>query len=123
MKEFAKRLKHLREKQKVKDSKWTQGYVADLIGVARPTYTAYENGTKQPPLETVDKIANLFNVSSDYLIGRTNNSAPLHEENINVAFYDGYDELSPEEQEAVKEIVKNTIETFKKMKAERANKK
>lgn len=69
---FAKRLRYLREQKKKDDSKFTQGYVADLIGVARSTYTAYENGTKQPPLETINKIADLFGVSFDYLTGRTN---------------------------------------------------
>lgn len=71
MKCFAERLKQLREEKKKKDSKWIQNYVADLLGVARPTYTAYENGTKQPPLDTINKIADIFNVSSDYLLCRT----------------------------------------------------
>lgn len=73
---FASRLKSLRESKKSKDQKWTQEYVADLIGVARPTYTAYENGTKQPPLETLTKIADLFDVNVDYLLGRTDNQKP-----------------------------------------------
>ncbi|MDO7908472.1 helix-turn-helix domain-containing protein [Paenibacillus sp. JX-17] len=68
---FSKRLKAERERKKSTDSKWTQGYVADVIGVARPTYTAYENGTKQPPLETLNRIADLFDVSLDYLQGRS----------------------------------------------------
>lgn len=68
---FAKRLKKLREDRKITSKKFTQGYVAELIGVARPTYTAYENGTKQPPLETVDKIADVFGVTTDYLLGRS----------------------------------------------------
>jgi HTH-type transcriptional regulator, competence development regulator len=72
MKTFGERLKHLREKKKQKNPKWTQEYVADLVGVARPTYTAYERGTKQPQLETVNKLADLFEVSADYLLGRTN---------------------------------------------------
>lgn len=66
--------KHKRKK-KSSDSKWTQEYVADLIGVARSTYTAYENGTKQPPLETVNKIADLFGVSTDWLLGRDSTSS------------------------------------------------
>jgi HTH-type transcriptional regulator, competence development regulator len=71
MQTFGERLKHLREKKKQKNPKWTQEYVADLVGVARPTYTAYERGTKQPQLETVNKLADLFEVSADYLLGRT----------------------------------------------------
>lgn len=70
---LGKRLKQLREQKKKENSKFTQGYVADLIGVARTTYTAYENGTKTPPPETINKIADLFDVTTNYLQGRTNN--------------------------------------------------
>ncbi|OKL37027.1 helix-turn-helix domain-containing protein [Domibacillus mangrovi] len=73
---FAKRLKMLRENRKELDSKYTQGYVAEILGVARTTYTAYENGTKQPPMETVTKIATLFETSVDYLYGLTDNLIP-----------------------------------------------
>jgi transcriptional regulator with XRE-family HTH domain len=73
MKTFGERLKHLREKKKRENPKWTQEYVADLVGVARTTYTAYERGTKQPQLDTVNKLADLFEVSADYLLGRTDN--------------------------------------------------
>jgi HTH-type transcriptional regulator, competence development regulator len=68
---LGKRIKAEREKRKTKDPKWTQGYVSDLLGTARTTYTAYENGTKQPPVEIINKIADLFDVSTDYLHGRT----------------------------------------------------
>ncbi|WP_410772515.1 helix-turn-helix domain-containing protein [Fontibacillus sp. BL9] len=73
---FAKRLKTEREKLKHGDPRWTQEYVAELIGVARPTYTAYENGTKLPPMETLNNLADYLNVSVDYLLGRTNRSQP-----------------------------------------------
>ncbi|MBS4203693.1 helix-turn-helix domain-containing protein [Bacillus sp. FJAT-49754] len=71
MSKFSLRLKKLRDERKNKNKKWTQKYVADLIGVARVTYTAYENGTKVPPLDTINKIAMVFNVDTDYLMGRT----------------------------------------------------
>lgn len=74
---LAKRLKDLRNKRKLNDAKWTQEYVADLIGVARPTYTAYENGTKEPPLGTLNRIADIFETNLDYLQGRTNDPSPL----------------------------------------------
>lgn len=74
---LGKRIKQLRESKKQTDSKYTQGYIANLIGVARTTYTAYENGTKQPSLETVNKIADVFSVSTDFLQGRTNNPAQM----------------------------------------------
>lgn len=70
---FSERLKACREKKKNSNPIWTQGYTADKVGVARTTYTAYENGTKTPPLDTVNLIADLFEVSTDYLLGRTDN--------------------------------------------------
>lgn len=75
MSAFGKRLKSCREKIKKSDSKWTQKYVADKIGVARVTYTAYENGTKMPPFDTINNIAELFGVTTDYLMGRSENTS------------------------------------------------
>ncbi len=68
---FSERLKACREQKKKSNPIWTQSYTADKVGVARTTYTAYENGTKTPPLDTVNLIADLFEVSTDYLLGRT----------------------------------------------------
>lgn len=82
MDKFHLRLKEEREKRKVMNSKWTQGHIAEKIGVARVTYTAYENGTKQPPLDTINKIADVLEVTTDYLLGRTDNknSVPVNED-------------------------------------------
>ncbi|MEN2466721.1 helix-turn-helix transcriptional regulator [Ornithinibacillus sp. JPR2-1] len=74
MKEFGSRLRSYREKLKETNKKWTQQYVAEKIGVARVTYTAYENGTKMPPFDTINRIAEVFDVSTDYLMGRTDNT-------------------------------------------------
>lgn len=71
MSQFGNRLKTSREKKKHYDPKWTQEYVASQVGVARSTYTAYEGGTKEPPIDTINKIADLLDVDADYLLGRT----------------------------------------------------
>ncbi|WP_255247363.1 helix-turn-helix domain-containing protein [Paucisalibacillus globulus] len=73
--EFGSRLRNYREKLKETNKKWTQQYVADQIGVARVTYTAYENGTKMPPFDTVNRIAELFDVTTDYLMGRNEDNS------------------------------------------------
>jgi len=101
---LAKRIKYLRERLKEKDSKYTQGYVADIIGVARSTYTAYENGTKQPPMETVNKLADFFNVSVDYLLGRTD-----IKQSTKVTVAGKEVELSPEEYKLFEELKKHPI--------------
>lgn len=96
---LAERIKYLRENLKDKDSKWTQKYVADQIGVARVTYTAYENGTKTPPPDIILKIANLFDVTTDYLLG--------HE-------VKDIDSMSDEEiDEEIKEIMKEVDVWYK----------
>lgn len=91
---FARRLKYEREQRKRKNSKWTQGFVADMLGVARTTYTAYENGTKQPPIETINKIADFFNVKVDYLLGRTDEKNSSGEQNNLIKTEETYDSLS-----------------------------
>ncbi|SDI99476.1 helix-turn-helix domain-containing protein [Natribacillus halophilus] len=69
MSHFSERLKYTRELKKEEYGNWTQQYVAQRIGVARTTYTAYERGTKQPPLDTINTLADLLDVSTDYLLG------------------------------------------------------
>lgn len=63
---FAKRIENLREKEKI-----TQKNLAVKLGIARTTYSGYENGAREPDLETLKKIADYFEVSTDFLVGRT----------------------------------------------------
>ena len=52
----------------------TQQSVADRLGVKLRTYQYYESDTEQshrPDLETLAALADLYEVSVDYLIGRT----------------------------------------------------
>lgn len=61
-----KRLKEIRtEKEK------TQQEIANYLGITRPAYTAYESGNRQPDYETLQRLADFFNVTTDFLLGRT----------------------------------------------------
>lgn len=64
---LSSRLRSLRENRKI-----TQADVADRIGVARTTYAMYEQGKREPDLETINTIASFYDVTADYLLGRTN---------------------------------------------------
>lgn len=64
---YSERLKELR-----KNKKLTQKEVAEKIGVARTTYAMYEQNRREPDNETFQKIADFFNVTTDYLLGRSN---------------------------------------------------
>lgn len=65
-----------------KNKKKTQQEIADYLGITRPAYTAYERGTRQPDYETLNKIANYYDVTSDYLLGR---SDEISANNVTVA--------------------------------------
>lgn len=62
---FAKRLKEEREKRG-----WTQEYMANLLEIKIGTLSGYERSYRTPDLDMTMKIANLFGVSVDYLLGR-----------------------------------------------------
>lgn len=116
LKTLGKRIKRLRENLKDEDSKWTQNYVAKQIGVARVTYTAYENGTKTPPPDIVKKLANLFNVSTDYLLGNTDDPYEIEDEeleefikNVRVWYKD-----APKTKEEKLKLMKDMFELIKK---------
>lgn len=48
----------------------TQRQVAEALGISQPSYIRYENGSSEPTLENLAKIADLFDVSVDFLLGR-----------------------------------------------------
>ena len=51
---------------------YTQRDMAKLLNITQPSYIRYENGPSEPSQENLIKIADLFDVSLDYLLGRTN---------------------------------------------------
>ena len=61
---LSKRLKELRIK-----NNYSQYEIADLIGVAQVTYSHYELGRRSVSIQNLVKIANIYNVSTDYLLG------------------------------------------------------
>lgn len=63
---FPKRFKYLRRSRNL-----AQRDLAELLAVNRSTISSYENNTRQPSLDTLLRIADVFGVSVDYLLGRT----------------------------------------------------
>ena len=59
-----------------KKSGKTQKEVADLLGVGQSTYKNYECGLREPNGDTIVALANLFGVSTDYLLGRPTAQPP-----------------------------------------------
>lgn len=57
----------------------TQTEFAERIGISRSTIGMYETGAREPDFEILERIADFFNVDTDYLLGRTDKTALLPE--------------------------------------------
>ena len=66
MKVFCERLIEQRKLNKL-----TQRQVAEKLNIKQPSYIRYEKGVAEPSLENLVLLAELFDVSTDYLLGRT----------------------------------------------------
>ena len=64
--EFSERLKNLR-----KEVGLTQVDVAGKLGISQQAYASWERGVKKPTQENLVKIAQIMNVSVDYLVGNS----------------------------------------------------
>ena len=65
------RLRDLRD-----DHDKTQQEIADVLNMHRSVYRRYESGERETPAWVVVKLAEYYHVSTDYLLGRTNDPTP-----------------------------------------------
>jgi len=104
---FAERIKQLRLARDL-----SQGDLAKGLHVAQTTVSQWESGRK-PSIDMLAQIADYFNVTTDYLLGRTNIKtehiikAPSELESAGVekVAIDGRDHLTPEEVQAIRRIL------------------
>jgi transcriptional regulator with XRE-family HTH domain len=111
------RLKKLREQRKL-----TQKQLGSAFNISHATINRYEKGQRQPDTEILDKLADFFDVSTDYLLGRTdtqrNLGAEKNEKNQIEEEKKGYISLINDAKEANISIedMKQMIELVKKIK-------
>ena len=74
-------------------NKMTLAVMSERIGVTKSAIAAYENGSRTPSVDVLIKIARLFHVTTDNLLGHTNRDL------IDVT------ELSPEQRSSVQEMI------------------
>ncbi len=65
---YFRRLRDLRE-----DKDLTQTQVAEMLGIQQTVYSRYERGYQNIPLEFLLFPADFYQVTTDYILGRTNN--------------------------------------------------
>ena len=110
--EFSERLKKLRKKARL-----TQVDIARKLGISQQAYASWERGIKKPTQENLVKIAQILNVSVDYLVG---NSEERTDEldNIELLFRMNSKGLTDEEKETFKkeliEFMEERKRAFKK---------
>lgn len=107
MESLGSRIKYLREKSNI-----SQIEFAKKIGVSNAVLSRYESGDRKPDYDTLNLIADYFDVSVDYLLGRTDTPEPLNdkEEAEFQAFANNpelntfYKELPQSDEEAVERL-------------------
>ena len=106
--EFSERLKELR-----KQAHLTQVELASKLGIVQSSYADWERGKKKPTQENLIKIAQILNVSVDYLVG---NSEEKNDEldNIELLFRMNSKGLSDEEKKIFKKELIEFMEERKK---------
>ena len=119
---LGKRLAELRKRNKL-----TQAKLSSTLGIHRGTYANYEAGNREPDNETLQKLADFFNVTTDYLLGRSDNavSSPSNvEEEYDYRkdptvtgelreFLDDLSNLPPEEQEEIINMARTFVAGLK----------
>ena len=58
------------------DNNYTQKQIAEYLGISQNTYSQYEIGVLNYPVDAVIRLADFYGVSTDYLLGRTNVKTP-----------------------------------------------
>ena len=65
--DWVKRIRDLRE-----DHDKTQQEIADVLGTSQTMYARYERGANELPIHHLIKLCDYYDVSADYILGRTN---------------------------------------------------
>ena len=105
---FGKRLKYLREKREL-----TQQKLAELLSVNRDALAKWETDKALPDINMVRDIAQFYQVSADYLIGKDDQA---FETRVTELILKNKDVLGPKEQEFLLEFIANYLKTVKNRK-------
>lgn len=99
---FGTRLKELRNNKHM-----SQEELGNFLNVGKSSISSYENGTREPSKEAIVKIAEIFGVTTDYLLGNTSsiNDEGLTE-NQKLIAYSIDPDITDEEREAIIEMAK-----------------
>mgnify|MGYP002674469943 CR=1 FL=1 len=93
---FKNRIRQLREEHYM-----TQEELANKLDVNKQTISQYERGVRNPDFEKLENLCDIFNVSSDYLLGRDSVTVRLLDDD-EMHLLTVYRRLSPEGREMLR---------------------
>lgn len=114
--EFSERLKELR-----KQAHLTQVELASKLGIVQSSYADWERGKKKPTQDNLVKIAQVLNVSVDYLVGNSEEKAD-ELDNIELLFRMNSKGLTKEEKAIFKKELIEFMDERKKLFSKRKRK-
>lgn len=85
---YTQRLKDLRE-----DSDQKQETIAKILKITRQQYQLYESGKRKLPIDKLIELCKYYNVSSDYILGLTNDPKPNWVTKNNITITGGKNKL------------------------------
>ena len=59
------------------DSDLSQKQISEILHISQRSYSHYETGSRGIPIEMLIRLADYYNTSIDYLVGRTSNKKPV----------------------------------------------
>lgn len=83
---------------------WTQTQLGKRIGVVKTTISGYESGDRQPDPEKICALCDLFQVTADYLLGRSNSPRPAISDE-DARLLDAFHAAPPETQAAIRLLI------------------
>ena len=112
MSTFSKRLRELRKEKQLSGEE-----LGKIFNVTKTAISYWENGKTFPDELTIKQISDYFNVSLDYLLGRSNIRNPYKEdkeEKTTIAAHGNYDELPDESKKQVDSYIEWILSQEKK---------
>lgn len=103
---FGSRLRSLRKKTGL-----TMKELGSKFNLAESTISGYENGARKPDIEIMEKIADYFEVSIDYLLGRATDQEQFTDGR---SLFQGADQYTEEELEIARAAAQAAVEAYRK---------
>lgn len=114
---YGERIRSLRKAKKL-----TMKQFGERFNLAESTISGYENETRKPDIDIINKFSDFFEVNSDYLLGRSDDSSPTQKKSTGGrAFLGGAGSYTEEELEIANAAAAAAIEALRKSRAKKNN--